>query len=312
MQDPTPWTKQLADQLIQSPTEKAQALMNTQKAAQESATADKMNQPVQPATLSLIKAAHSQMGLPPPDEKQFSNMKEQDAQTYLGNVAKLNTKTSDAAQGRVEVMRQNTIAKLHAGFIKDMDPSNWSPTSLAGKSAALTANADSAINLADQMLSGKIPTTEQTMTSLALDANRVLTQVGQVSEKTTQELKAKTGFSTFASALQYFTAHPEDQKLQLFAQLLKTEVQRQRDQRQKIVDTTLQKNFAKYNQLRQLDPDGWEADVNGAGFDTELAKKGKLQLAKGGNSTMYGGNIGDTSGSFDSKGTAKNDPLGIR
>lgn len=306
--NPAPWTKQLADQLIQSPAEQAQTAMNTQKAAQEQANAMKLNQPIQPSTLSLIKAAHTKLGLPPPDPAEFSNMKEQDAQTYLGNATKLNNQSANAQQGRVEIMKQNTIAKLHAGFSKDMNPSNWGPNSLAGKSAALTANADSAINLADQMLGGNIPTTEQTMTSLALDANRVLTQSGVPSEKTTAELKAKTGFASFAAAIQYFSGHPEDQKLQPFVKLLRTEVQRQRDQRQNIVDTTLKKNLAKYNQLRQLDPDGWEQEVTAAGFDPELAKKGRLQLAQGGNSTMYGGNIGDTSGGFAQNAAPQDDP----
>ncbi len=302
--DQTPWTKQLADQLIQSPNEKAQMDMNTQKAAQEQANAAKLNQGIQPATLSLIKAAHDKLGLPPPDPAQFGNMKEQDAQTYLGNAAKLNSQTGNAQTARAEIMKQNTIAKLNDQMSKKMNPANWGPNSMAGKSAALVANADSAINLADQMLTGKIPTTEQTMTSLALDANRVLTQVGVPSEKTTAELKAKTGFSSFASALQYFTAHPEDQKLQPFAQLLKTEVSRQRDQRQSIVDRTLAGEFASLNQLKRLSPQDWEDQVTANGFDLEAAKKGKLKIRPEVGSTMYGWDIGDSSKKFEQPAAA--------
>ncbi len=314
--DPAPWTKQLADQLIQSPAEQAQTAMNTQKAAQEQANAAKLNQGIQPSTLSLITAAHDKIGLPPPDPAQFSNMKEQDAQTYLGNVAKLNSQTGNAQTARAEIMKQNTIAKLNDQMSKKMNPANWGPNSMAGKSAALVANADSAINLADQMLQGKIPTTEQTMTSLALDANRVLTQVGVPSEKTTAELKAKTGYSSFASALQYFTAHPEDQRLQPFAKLLKTEVSRQRDQRQAIVDRTLAGEFASLNQLKRMSPQDWEDQIQANGFDLDTAKKGKLKIRPDVGSTMYGWDIGDSSKKFEQPAAGgaagKNDPLGIR
>lgn len=309
MQDPTPWTKQLADQLIQSPAEQAQAAMNTQKAAQEQANAAKLNQPIQPATLSLIKATHDKLGLPPPNSAEFGAMKEQDAQTYLGNATKLNNQSATAQQGRVDVMRQNTIAKLNDQMSKKMNPANWGPSTMAGKSAALVANADSAINLADQMLQGKIPTTSQTMTSLALDANRVLTQTGIPSEKTTEELKAKTGFSSFASAMQYFTAHPEDQKLQPFAQLLKTEVSRQRDQRQAIVDRTLAGEFASLNQLKRMSPQDWEDQIQANGFDLDAAKKGKLKIRPEVGSTMYGWDVGDSSKPFtQATGSTQDDP----
>lgn len=197
-----------------------------------------------------------------------------------------------------EIRRQSLISQLNDKFSKKMSPTNWTPGTVAGKSAALVANADSAINLADQMLSGQVPTTEQTMTSLALDANRVLTQSGVSSEKTTAELKAKTGFASIAQGIQYFTSHPTDQKLQPFVKILKNEVSRQRDQRQAIVDRTLAGEFASLNQLRRLSPNDWEQQVTANGFDLESAKKGKLKIRPDVGSTMYGWDIGDSGKGF--------------
>lgn len=197
-----------------------------------------------------------------------------------------------------EVRRNTLIANLGDRMSKKMNPANWAQNTVAGKSAALVANADSGINLADQMLSGQIPTTAQTMTSLALDTNRVLTQTGVTSEKTTAELKAKTGFASLASGLQYFTAHPTDQRLQPFVQILKTEMKRQRDQRQSIVDRTLSSELSSMNELKRLSPKDWEDQVIANGFDLEAAKKGKLKIRPEIGSTMYGWDIGDSSKGF--------------
>ncbi len=114
--------------------------------------------------------------------------------------------------------------------------------------------------------------------------------------------------------MQYFTAHPEDQKLQPFAQLLKTEVSRQRDQRQALVDRTLAGEFASLNQLKRMSPSDWEDQIQANGFDLNSAKKGKLKIRPEVGSTMYGWDVGNSSKPFaQATGAAgKNDPLGIR
>ncbi len=316
-QDPKKWSDLAAAMYNQTPEQQALTAMNNQKAGLELANTQKINGPVQPSTFDAIDAAYKANDMPAPDHTKFANNTDQQAMAHaklIADMAKANASNS-TGDTRNEIRKQTLITKLAGDFNKDMNPANWSPTTLAGKSAQLKANAESAMNLADQMLSGQIPTTKQTMTSLAMDANRVLSQTTVTSEKITEELQAKTGYASFAGALQYFSAHPEDQRLQPFVQLLKTEVSRQQDQRNQIVDTTLQKNFRKYDKLRELDPKEWEAQINGSGYDVEAAKRGVLKLAKGNTSTIYGGNIGDTSGNFrqtGAKGGKQNDPLGIR
>ncbi len=299
MADPKPWRTLAADMM--NPQKNAVEQLNQQKTALDVQKVQKGMEPASDATKQAITAAYQKAGQPAPD---LTNITADRANELFDNAIKLSSSNGDAQAKRAQIMKENTIAKLNDQMSKKMNPANWGPNSMAGKSAALVANADSAINLADQMLQGKIPTTEQTMTSLALDANRVLTQVGVPSEKTTAELKAKTGFSSFASALQYFTAHPEDQKLQPFAQLLKTEVSRQRDQRQSIVDRTLAGEFASLNQLKRMSPQDWEDQITANGFDLEAAKKGKLKIRPEVGSTMYGWDIGDSSKKFEQPAAA--------
>lgn len=194
-----------------------------------------------------------------------------------------------------EVRKQNLIATLNDRMSKKMNPANWQPNSLAGKSAQIVANADSALSLAQQMKNKEVPITEANMTSLALDANRVLSQSSVTSEKIVQDLKAKTGYSKFADAITFFSNHPQDKRLDGFVDVLATELQRQRDQRQKLVDRTLAGEFASLKQLQRLSPEDWEAQVIANGFDPDEAKKGHLKIRPEVGSTMYGWNIGNSS-----------------
>lgn len=285
--NPDSWTKELANQVLQSPLER-------QKTALDFARTQALAGKVTPATQTLINQMHEKIGKPAPDT---SMMTEEQAQTYLGHAAKLLPQSS-VTSPLAEIRKQNLIANLNDKMSKKMNPANWQPSTMAGKSAALVANADSAINLANQMLNGEIPITEQNMTSLALDANRVLSQTGVVSEKTTQELKAKTGYGDFAQGLQYFSSHPQDKKFHPFVKILQTEIQRQRDQRQAIVDRTLSGELSSLNQLKRLSPEDWEAQILANGFDLEAAKKGKLKINPEFGSTMYGWDIGKSNKSF--------------
>lgn len=298
--NPDAWTKQLAEKTLPTPLQIAGANLKQSQTSLTGAKTGEITGQMLPNTKPLLDAAYQKAGITPTPG--YESMSEKQAQEEIKRATDLAKSDKSVLSPYAEIRKQMLISSLNDKMSKKMNPANWSPGTMAGKSAALVANADSAINLANQMLEGTIPTTEQTMTSLALDANRVLTQTGTVSEKTTAELKAKTGVSTIAQGIQYFTNHPTDQKLQEFVKILKTEVQRQRDQRQAIVDRTLSGELSSLNQLRRLSPDDWEQQITANGFDLEAAKKGKLKIDPQFGSTMYGWDIGDTSKQFKQPG----------
>ena len=187
-----------------------------------------------------------------------------------------------------EVRRQQLVNTMSQQLVDRINPANFKPGTTSGRAVSIVRNSDSAISLADQMLNKEVPITEQNMTTLAMDVNRVISQTGTTSEKTTAELKQKTGFSTFANATAYFTNHPQDQKLDKFVDILKKEMVRQRDLNQLIVDRTIAGNLPASNELKKLDPETWATILDANGIDAKAAKKGHYKMKAEWVDSLYG------------------------
>lgn len=119
VQDPTPWTKQLADQLIQSPLQQAEA-------QQKSAQAVKDRQlvgPVTPATSALVTQLHKKLGTQAPD---LTNMTEQQANQYYDNAIKMADKPGSGVPGEID----DAYRKSHMAMAKAIVEGRASPGQL--------------------------------------------------------------------------------------------------------------------------------------------------------------------------------------
>lgn len=190
-----------------------------------------------------------------------------------------------------EIRKQQLISTLNTKAATAFDPAKWKQGTTAGKSAQVVANAQSALNLGQQMRSGQVPITASNMATLSADVNRVIAQSGQTSEQARSELVAKTGYSKLADAISFYTNNPTDQKTGAFVDVMMKEMNRQKDMRQNIVNQTLSRNLPELNQLKRISPEDWENHIKANGLDLESAKKGKLQFTKDGINSLTGENL---------------------
>ncbi len=86
-------------------------------------------------------------------------------------------------------------------------------------------------------------------------------------------------------------------------------MQRQRDLRQKVVDTHLQKALPTLNTLKRLSPQDWEDQIQANGFDLAAAKQGHLKVRPEIGSTLYGWDIGNTGNTPNTGQTGTKPPL---
>lgn len=187
-----------------------------------------------------------------------------------------------------EIRRDALLDKMKKDLPKSLQPALWSPSTVAGRAANIVSNADSYLGQADNVLKGHVIPDRQVMTTLGIDAARTLTQAGVVSEKTINDLVAQSAGGKIADWQSWLLDSPQGRPQQDFIKNLSTEVRRQRDQKQAIIDRTMGSNLASHDQLRKMDPDAWKGGLESLGIDVDAAKKGHLKLLPEVQSMFYG------------------------
>ena len=186
------------------------------------------------------------------------------------------------------VRRQSLINTMNMKLPELVNPARFGPNTVAGKAANVVANADSYLGQAENVISGNTIPDREIMTTLGIDAARTLTQTGVVSEKTINDLIPQSAKAKYRDWQGWLTNEPVGRDQTAFIKNLSTEVRRQRDIKQAVLDRTLGGNLPSLNELKRLSPQDWEEGLHANGLDVEAAKKGHFKLRPEILSSFYG------------------------
>lgn len=187
-----------------------------------------------------------------------------------------------------EVRRASLVNTMNQKLPELVNPARFGPNTVAGKAANIVQNADSFLGQADNVINGHVVADKQVMTTLGIDGARALTQSGVVSEKIINDLVPQSARGKFADWQSWFKSDPTGREQLGFVKNLSTEIRRQRDQKQAIIDRTIGGNLASLNELKRLSPKDWEEGLEQNGLDVQAARKGKFKLRPEILSSLYG------------------------
>lgn len=280
MSDPAPWTKQLADQLIQSPVEQSTMGLKNQTAAldfakskNEAAKFSKGQEPVSQATKQLITAAHQKAGLPAPD---FATMSEDRGQQVYNDAIKL-ASTGDKSLGLSDKQEQFDEKMM----VKLDDRLNWGKSNRGANGQA--AAALRGIGQLDALFKGyKNDLTAQEWEEASIAWARILSSGGNGAARAQIEaLIPPSAVKNVQVLKQWISNNPTGTKQQEFAKRMEVGMDREK---------TFNEGYLKKETLKVLDgykgplsrqnPDDLREFFQNKGLSYDDVKTAKPALAK--------------------------------